>query len=268
MIVRKGIATVYVNPYYFDDQLLSDRSGFIRSQLLPAAPLNRDFHPVAFFYQLQYWTTFFRTDYLFLSVAVLVIVLLVAFSLNAVSQGLFAAGFTASSLEILSILAFQVIFGYIYSAIGILITLFMAGLFAGSWFRRKIYPAASVKLFMHIQLTLSCFCIGFPFVILAMNAPGIPDGIIKIVFALLIFSAAFLTGLEFSMASGIRNQDYSKVISENYSADLFGSALGAILTAIVLLPFLGLIYASIAIAFLNILSAGFLFLRRKKTVTL
>jgi spermidine synthase len=267
-IEKKGISTLYVNPWYFDDNLLRDRSGFIQQQLTASVPSNRDFHPVAFFYQLQYWTTFFRADYEVIAVIAAVIILMMALSMNVISLGLFTGGFTVSSLEIIILLAFQVVYGYVFQMTGIIITVFMAGLFAGSFFRAKIYPVAHGRFFLHVQLTLALFSLGFPFIILAMNSPRIPDLLARGVFFILAFLSAFLAGLEFSLAAAIRKQYYSKVISENYSADLFGSALGAILMTVILLPFLGLIGSCLVLAGLNLLSAGILLFWRKKVVSL
>jgi predicted membrane-bound spermidine synthase len=101
-----------------------------------------------------------------------------------------------------------------------------------------------------------------------MNSPRIPDLLARGVFFILAFLSAFLAGLEFSLAAAIRKQYYSKVISENYSADLFGSALGAILMTVILLPFLGLIGSCLVLAGLNLLSAGILLFWRKKVVSL
>jgi predicted membrane-bound spermidine synthase len=53
-------------------------------------------------------------------------------------------------------------------------------------------------------------------------------------------------------------------MSLNYSADLFGSAIGAFVTTLLLLPFLGLVGSCLVMVFLNFLSAGFLHLKLKK----
>jgi len=40
---ERGIPSVYVNKYYVDDELLRQRSGYVRSMLDSTAVLNRDF---------------------------------------------------------------------------------------------------------------------------------------------------------------------------------------------------------------------------------
>ena len=108
------------------------------------------------------------------------------------------------------------------------------------------------------------FSIGFPFIILALNLPGMPSGLVQVVFVLLTLVISFITGLEFSLASAIGSNDITLKISFNYSADLFGSAFGALVTTLILLPFLGMVASCLVLAGLNIFSAGFLHFRQKK----
>ena len=140
----------------------------------------------------------------------------------------------------------------------------MTGLFLGAQLFQRLIPVPDPKRYIHIQICMALFSLGFPFIILAMNLPGIPVIIVQIIFILLTLILSFITGLEFSVASSLGNKDLTQRISFNYSADLFGSAVGAILTTLVLLPFLGLAGACMVMVLLNILSAGFLHLKLKK----
>ena len=65
---------------------------------------------------------------------------------------------------------------------------------------------------------------------------------------------AFGIGYEFFLASGLQSPHYSVASGLNYSIDLAGSAFGAFLSAMVLLPVLGLVYSCLVIAGLNIFS--------------
>jgi predicted membrane-bound spermidine synthase len=55
----------------------------------------------------------------------------------------------------------------------------------------------------------------------------------------------------------MREQKIATIAAKNYSADLFGSAMGAILTTIFLFPILGLIWTCFVLALLNVISALF-----------
>ena len=56
----------YVNQYYIDDELLKQRSDFIFNSISHQQPassyqplINKDFSPVAYYLQLQYWLSYF-----------------------------------------------------------------------------------------------------------------------------------------------------------------------------------------------------------------
>ncbi|MCX6243730.1 MAG: hypothetical protein NTU98_03415 [Bacteroidetes bacterium] len=263
LTAKHGISNKFVNAFYLDENSLKDRSEYVMSQLDRNSDANTDFRPMAFFMQIRYWISMFRWNMLVYGIVILAAVLLILLSLNRISLGLFTGGFTASSVEMLILFSFQIIYGYLFLATGIVITLFMAGLAAGAWSYRKIYPVSSINNYIYIQIALALFSLGFPFIILAMNLPGIPVFFVQIVFILLTLIISFITGLMFSMASVINAKNVTTTTAFNYSADLFGSALGAIVTTIVLLPLLGLVVTCLILVAVNLFSAGFLYVRMK-----
>ena len=264
MITSRGISNLYVNSWYLDENSLKERSDYIHSHLDKNAEVNSDFRPVAFFQQLRYWTSMFEWNIIAAAIVILVLLFLVFFSLNRISLGLFTGGFTASSLELLILVSFQVIYGYVFLATGIILALFMAGLALGAFSSKRMFPFPSEMKYIHIQVSLALFSLGFPFVILALNLPGMPVIMVQVVFLLLTLILSFITGLEFAMASAIGSKDITLKTSFNYSADLFGSAIGAIVTTLFLLPFLGIVTSCLVMVMLNLFSAGFLYFRQKK----
>jgi spermidine synthase len=264
LISQKGIQTVYTNPYYLDDQLLRTRSDFILSHLPAKNRVNYDFSPVTYFYQLQYWTSYFKTDYLIIFSLLLIIFVLVIFSLNPISWGLFTGGFTASSVMIMIILAFQVFYGYVFQMTGIMIMLFMAGLALGSFLGTKTIRKPSTAGYIGVQTTVGLFAFSFPFIIIGLHQSGLTDLVNYSVLGLLTLVISFLAGMEYSVASLLQSHDTGRIASKNYSADLFGSALGAFLTSVFLLPLAGIIYTSLLLVLLNFLSIMILLLRKKR----
>jgi spermidine synthase len=255
LIAYRGIQTKYVNRYYLDDELLKDRSSFILQHLTKTTDINEDFRPLTYFLQINYWTTYFKINYVVLVALFLVVLLLIFLSLNNISFGLFTGGFTASSLEILILIAFQVIYGYVFRMAGIIIMLFMAGLATGAFIWKRIYPRWSSKSYIHIQLTIGLFSIGFPFIILFLNAVVLPEWFIHVIFYLLTLFISLFMGIEYGLASVMREQQFATIAAKNYSADLFGSATGAIITTILLFPLVGLIWTCFFLALLNGISA-------------
>lgn len=264
MITGRGISNIYVNSWYLDENSLKERSEYIHSHLDKNAEVNSDFRPVAFFQQLRYWTSMFEWNMLAAGIVILVLLFFVLISLNRISLGLFTGGFTASSLELLILISFQVIYGYVFLATGIIIALFMAGLAFGAFSFNHLIPVPTEKKYIHMQVSLALFSLGFPFIILALNLPGIPVVVVQAVFVFLTLILSFITGMEFSLASALGSKDITLRTSFNYSADLFGSAIGAIVTTLLLLPFLGFIASSLVMVGMNLFSAGFLYIGQKK----
>jgi spermidine synthase len=264
LVSRRGISNAYVNAWYFDENSVRERSEYLHSNLGKTAELNSDFKPVAFFQQLTYWTTMFEWNAVWAGIVILIVLIAVLLSLNRISLGLFTGGFTASSLQILILVSFQVICGYVFLATGFILALFMGGLALGAGLRRRLIPVPSGPGYMRVQVALALFSLGFPFVILAMSLPGMTGLFIQAVFVLLTLILSFITGLEFSLATALGASNPSVKVSLNYSADLFGSAFGAFLTTLVLLPFLGLMASSLVMVGVNLFSAGFLYLLEKK----
>jgi spermidine synthase len=263
LISRKGIPTVYTNPYYLDDELLRERSDFIMGHLPLKNLVNYDFSPVTYFYQLQFWTSYFKTDYLILFSLLLIILAFILFTVNSISVGLFTGGFTASSVGIMIILAFQVFYGYVFRMAGIMIMLFMAGLALGSFLRRKIIREATITRYILVQASIGLFAFVFPLILIGLHQAGLTDLFNYAIMGLLTIVVSFLTGMEYSVASFLQVLDISRVASKNYSADLFGSALGAFVTSVLLLPLAGIIYTSLLLVLLNFISIMILLMRKK-----
>jgi spermidine synthase len=264
LINDKEIQTVYVNYYYLDDNLMKDRNAFIMKHLTVKPEMNRDFKPVACFYQLQYWSSFFKTNYLVIIAGLLIFLILIILNLNSTSYGLFTGGFSASSIQILILLSFQIMNGYLFSTIGIMIMMFMAGLALGVKIQPRFFPVVSVRNYIHVQITIAVYTLVFPFLILMMNAVSMSGWLNFVFLGLLNLLIAILAGIEFALATQVQKQNTSNLAAKNYSADLFGSAFGAILTTLLFLPFLGLVNTCLVLVALNLSSALVIYLYRNK----
>jgi predicted membrane-bound spermidine synthase len=93
------------------------------------------------------------------------------------------------------------------------------------------------------------------------GSPAVTQGTIF----LLTFVIAVLVGAEFSVASDLRQGKPQRVASELYGVDLIGSALGALLVAVVLIPMLGIIAASVIPGLLS-LSMAFVALVQRRSI--
>ena len=268
LISEKGIENLYVNKYYLDDALLSQRSYYILSNLTRDIDINRDFRPVSYFNQLVYWTSQFNID---LKIIIIVCVILLAglviliTRLNHINLGMFVAGYTAASVEVVLIVAFQIIYGYVYHTLGIIVTIFMAGLTLGALTRRMLIPAPAVNHYIFLQLALGIFSFVLPYIVLFANRLSVFTELVHIIFFLLTLAVSYMVGLVFSMATILQKERISSISAKVYSIDLIGSALGALIVTILLIPLAGIIYACLIMAGFNFLAAFFSLSRKKVT---
>lgn len=264
LMMKRNINTQYVNHYYIDDFSIERRSEDILQQVKKIDfQVNKDFKPVAYFYRLKHWVSQYNENYVYFLIGLGVVILLIVLRLNAVNLGLFTGGFAGSSLEIILILSFQVIYGYVYNIIGIIIMAFMVGLALGIKYYYILFPKGRFKDFLTLQVILSCYSIVLPLVLWLLNNYHLPDWLVYIIFIGIMLDISFMVGMEFALASRQKTSNMLSHASGIYSSDLLGSAIGALLISAFIIPLFGILNTCILIGLLNLLSASIGFLKRK-----
>jgi spermidine synthase len=155
---ERRLATQYVREYFIPYRMMPDRMDQVETELAPAAttPVNRDFAPIAYAFDVVLWSAQFKSGYAdwfraaehvafgrvagALAIALLLCVGLMAFlpgrerrERAAAGSCVAATGFTLMALQIFLLLGFQAVYGYVYTELATLIGLFMAGIALGSW---------------------------------------------------------------------------------------------------------------------------------------
>ena len=146
-----------------------------------------------------------------------------------------STGFASMLLSILLVFSFQIYFGHVYHYIGLLTSLFMLGSGSGAWWamKRRPIPLLGVELGM-TTLTVAAYL----FVSLGPEAEYA-----RWMIAALMTAAGVLTGIQYPVAVDLADRSYRRVTATAgrlYAVDLCGAVLGAVLTAVVLIPGLGL----------------------------
>lgn len=267
LIRQRGVRTVYVNDSYLDDRDLQRRSLLMEDSLDASAPANADLSPVSYYRQVVYWLSSFRSHLWILAAVAIVLILLVAGKVNVLTSGLLASGFAASCIEVLLLVAFQTLYGYVYQMIGIIITVFMGGLAVGALVRPKLIPKVSRKAYMLTQFGISVYAWILVMFLSGLDSVSGASILTLILFMVLTFAIAALVGLVFSIAAELRAGDPTAVASELYGVDLVGSALGALLVATVLIPAAGFEGVSLIVGALTFLT-GLLTLVKSQFTTL
>jgi len=261
LVDSAGIENVYVNKYYYDEPSIKQRADNILKSINRKAGLNRDFFPITYYQQLLYWLSYFNINFYLLIALLSLPFIFIFLRLKPIGIGLFIGGFSAIGAELIIIFAFQFIFGNIYYMLSIIITAFMGGVAYGVFAFKK---SDSLKKFISSQFLLSIYTSLLPLALLFIKQISENYLVSVIMFIVLTFTGATFVGVQFSSATGnikidliIRKRKIPTpfaIVSEAYSADLYGSALGALIISAVLLPWLGIMNLGIMLGVLNLLS--------------
>ncbi|MCL0088633.1 spermine synthase [Dehalococcoidia bacterium] len=241
--------------------------------------INHDFRPKGFFYSLAYWNAMFSpylSDFfvwledlglwLFAIVIAAWTAILLALRWRAVRlpkliipYSIAATGFAGMAFDLLLIFAFQVLFGFVFHWIGLLLAAFMGGVAGGGLMMTTLLPHIKDDraLFIKLEIAVVLFAALLPLIILAV-APHLGNAVVfvlaQVLFLLLAFFAGALIGLKFPLANKMylsHSPNLSQTAGLVYSADLLGGWSGGIAAAVVLLPVLGLVGTSLVVVMIK-----------------
>lgn len=266
-IEKHNIQTDYVNSFYLDSSLLKHQSELIREQLPEQTKPNKDFRPVLYFAEINQWLKHFEYNrWILIGLLALLIIVPVAGN-KLVNTALYTGGFTAASIEFILLFSYQIIYGYVYLFLGFIIPVFMGGLALGALRLIKSFGVFNLKIYSRIQLLIGVYAISTPLVLLLLRELVSMELIMHALFLLFTFTGGMLVGLQFAYSTRIQQSGIKPLAAVTYSADMFGSAAGAILTSIILVPLLGIAGSTYVLAGFNFLVALLIYLKHKTLIT-
>jgi spermidine synthase len=172
-------------------------------------------------------------------------------------------GFAEIAIEVITLLGFQAIHGYVYHKIAIIITAFMLGLALGAALIRPI--ASSGRRKTHLFLLIQGLVCLYPLLLLGVlifmsgggaQSTGSGGGFqANFIFPALAFAAGFVGGMQFPLANALWLSEVSgtaRAAGFTYGTDLVGSCVGAFLTTAFLVPIYGIPFACITASILNV----------------
>jgi spermidine synthase len=285
----RGIDLTYVREYYIMFNLSQARLDYISSILAQERQIsvNTDFNPKCYFYDLVLWGAQYspatrdlflklsriRLNWIIYGTALLTLIGSLASKLprtkGFLSRGglLYAItvmGFSGIGFEIIIILAFQILYGYMYYKMGILIAFFMLGLALGglsvTQLLGRIRNPARTLIVVQISLALYSFVLGLTIVYLE----GLSETplIVEMGFPFLTFGAGVLGGCHFPLANSIylgKERDVGRIGGLTYGMDLIGSSGGSLLISVAFVPLLGVFQTLLILTALNISASVLLF---------
>ncbi len=225
-IEQAGVATMLMNRNYLDAMLTQDRMTDLAEAGGRSASLNEDFNPVLYYYHLLYWMSQFKVSLGLMEAVLLILPVIYLVRIRAVPLAIFASGFAASVLEVVLLLAFQVLSGSVYYQIGVIVTLFMAGLAAGAFLANRRCSTAPRTALAKLGFALAALGGLIPLILLALAGAGgwwASTTGVQAVIGLLTFALACLVGMQFPLAGQAESAETALTASRLYTADLAGA---------------------------------------------
>jgi spermidine synthase len=257
-VLAKGIENRYVNSYYIDDSLLKMRGETILSALNLSAEVNTNLNPVLYQQQLAFWLSQFNGKYWLMAALAGALALFVFLCGSTPSQVMFLTGFSASGLEILLLFGLQAYFGNIYLLTSFVFSGFMFGLAAGSFFG-KSFPD---KNYLAVtQLLIGGFAASIGIVLFSSGMADLAPAFVYLLCLSAIVLIGLFTGFQFTQVSQNRTGNYAEISGKTYSYDLVGSALGAFVVSVFMVPGLGILESVLIIALTNFVFGIWLILK-------
>jgi len=245
LLERKGIAAPYISGTY-EGNVTPERISDLRSRMEPAAPPNAELAPYVMRAAFSEWFAKFHSSPLWFMGALAGALGFYLWRASRVEFVLFSTGWTAMGIEILVIFAFQIFFGYIYLQIGIIVTVFLAGLLPGALWGRRLASRARRVLILSDAVLIALLGA----TIAAVHAG---DRLGQAFYLFLGFAVSIACGVQVPAALRLRGDD-GRAATGIFSADLIGAALGTLATSTILIPHLGITGAIGALSGLKALS--------------
>jgi len=287
-IAQRRLETLYVREYYLPFRLTPDRLAMLREKSEPdtSTRWNRDFEPVAYYFGVALWSAQFHgwARDLFLRLAAVRFPTFLAGLAGAivVAGGWFAwragckraaagcavgaMGLTMMALEVMLLLGFQAVYGYVYQQLALMIALFMVGLATGSWRSlerlERIQESAEGREFRFLAcLAMIAALAGVVLYSLLGPLSGLEHPVAlafaaHVLFPALAWLAGLLGGYQFPLASHLYFA-HTKPGGAGavYALDLLGACVGALVLGTLLIPIYGFLRTALALFLLNLLVA-------------
>lgn len=278
----RKIKTRFFRDYYLRYNLSAERVSYTRkrveSELNRGFTLNLDLKPIAYLYNTLHWETHFdlgrarllkwldRIKFYHCLTALILLILPVLLWIRirpgkdttGVISAIGAMGFASISTEIVILLSFQIIYGYMFYQLGLIVTAFMVGLSFGAILARGFLEskANSFRVFLISLLFLALYPL-LLWAVLSLPLSKLAEISATLVFMILTLVGAVVCGVIFQLGADIFIQKGEGIgFSAGWinGADHLGAALGALFTSAILIPIFGLLNTLIFSSILLLLS--------------
>lgn len=272
-ISRFDLKNTYVSPHSLFSRLSPLRLSFLKDKIAQGKKsINLDLVPISYYYNSVLWSSQFQAlesslfrftarigRFWLLDVPLIALVcLMILVGLQRKKSPFFllplaVMGLTTITVEIIMLITFQTLYGYLYHKVALLFASFMVGLFFGA-FRGKIRKKKGYLELLIIQFGF--ILILFLLVLLLDAHPP------EVFFFLYLAFLGYLGGDLFIVSNHLYLKE-KKNYGIGYGLDLLGSFFGALAVSSILIPLFGLPLLAKYILLVNSFCFLFLFWGRK-----
>jgi spermidine synthase len=279
---HRGVETRYVREYYLFADFSQDRFEQTLQALTDSGRIriNSDFKPISYYYDMVFWSTYFsKAGYLMRRVfqavtprrtwmALLVVSGLLLFpsiflrrrkSSYGILVPVATTGFAEITFQVVTLLSFQILYGYVFYKLTLILTSYMLGLILGGFWitKRMEYGTGTARTYLFTQLSIVLYPLFLPLLFLLFShfRTGVTNYIgSNIVFPLLPIIPGIIGGFQFPLANklfiDVRGET-GIAAGTSYGFDLVGSCVGALLVSVFLIPIIGILNTCIQVSVLN-----------------
>jgi len=282
---KRKLDLKFVREYYLSSKMSGERIKWMEDVLSRhhGVEANRDFRPAAYYYNFIFSVSRLRNPVLkkflmkissagfwhFAFAGLLLPLLFRLFSRkkeNAVFITVMASGFSGIVLQMVILISFQVIYGFLFYKLGIILTSFMMGMASGGFVAVKasrriknIFPmfAGSQAVICLLPLVMVLFITLFS----GSQNHIFPVFTAKFFYFIMPLLTGFAGGFQFPLACKILSgkEKTGRIAGKAYAFDLLGAAGGAFAAGTFLLPVLGMYKVCYLAAFFNLIALTLLF---------
>lgn len=261
----------YVREYYLFSRLSPEKVAYTENifKNISNARVNRDFLPISYYYDMTFLASHSK-DALFghllksTSAKNIWLVVLAAtaalftrgFRKNAPLVAAGVTGFSTMAAQMVILVSFQIVHGFMIYRIGLIVAAFMVGIACGSYIIIKMkQPAPSaVNYLIYAQAFMLFYLLVLAFAISVLS---------QVLFFAMSYICGLIGGTQFLLVNQVylaKENNAAKVAGFVYAWDLAGGCIGALATGIFLIPVLGIFGTCLATAMFNL--AGWIILKK------
>lgn len=253
----KHILTDYIHGFYRGN-VTEERIKALRARLDSSVTQNRDFQPRIMTIVFKEWFLKHGTSPKMITGVVLALIILYLIFIKKEEYILFTTGLVTMGAEIIVLIAFQVIYGFVYLKVGAVVTTFLMGLLPGAFLGNLHRHRALRGLFLSEFVLLGLLAVSLAWVFFFQSP------LHEFCFLAFGFAFSFFCGYQFPAAASLIGEKESPAAG-CIAADLMGAALGTLAAGALLIPLWGLSRTIIVLILVKISSIIMvLFIREKR----